>query len=62
MVGLVQNSLDILVSFSFQMLFFHDLPGHWKVVGAGLIFTSVISVGAAKVRAARREKTGGGKL
>ena len=53
-VGLVQNSLDILVSFIFQVAFFKDYPGHWKLLGAGLILASVVSVGVNKVKKAKK--------
>ena len=53
-VGLVQNSLDILVSFALQMIVFRDIPGHWKVLGAALILTSVVSVGVKKVQSVNK--------
>ena len=82
-VGLVQNSLDILVSFALelivfrfalqisalpsrfqvcppdfsfalQMIVFRDIPGHWKVLGAALILTTVVSVGVKKVQSLRK--------
>ena len=55
-VGLVQNSLDILVSFALQMIVFRDIPGHWKVLGAALILTSVVSVGVKKVQSVKKYK------
>ena len=55
LVGLVQNSLDILVSFIFQILFFHTFPSYCKLVGATLIFSSVVLVGINKVRKAKEK-------
>ena len=53
-VGLVQSSLDILVSFTFQVLFFQNFPSYWKMMGAVFIFTSVVSVGIRKIGGARK--------
>ena len=55
LVGLVQNSLDILVSFIFQIIFFHTFPSSCKLVGATLIFSSVVLVGVNKARKAKQK-------
>ena len=48
-LGLVDNSANIIVSFLFQTVFFLDTPGPLKLVGAGVVLSSVILIGGRTV-------------
>ena len=48
-LGLVDNSANIIVSFLFQTVFFLDTPRPLKLVGAGVVLSSVILIGGRAV-------------
>ena len=48
-LALVDNSANIIVSFLFQTIFFLDTPNPLKLVGAGLVLSSVIFIGGRAV-------------
>ena len=48
-VGITDNASSIIISFIFQLLFFQDYPNTLKIVGACIVMSSIIFVGAHKI-------------
>jgi len=48
-VALLRKAFDVIFAFIFQILFFHQIPGAFSVVGAMLISMAVLSSGAKKI-------------
>ena len=55
-VSLVDNAVNIIISFAFQALFFLRPAGTMKVVGASIVLSSVLLIGGAKIWKHRKEE------
>ena len=57
-VGLTDNASSIIVSFVFQLLFFHDYPNTIKIIGACIVMLSIMLLGGHKIwRHKQKQKT-----
>ena len=55
-VSLVDNAVNIIISFAFQALFFLQPAGTKKVVGASIVLSSVLLIGGGKIWKHRKEE------